>query len=82
MMIKSLGISTMRATSKECCNLYQQDPSMEIRLVPKYYLLLPSSCQFGPNDSNPLCQCEPDQLPGTIYDPHEPNGIKLAKINE
>ena len=78
---RCLGISTMRATSKECCNLYHRDPSMRIRVVPRYYLLLPSSCQFGTDDSNPLCQCEPDQLPGTIHDPYEPSRIKLAKIN-
>jgi hypothetical protein len=83
-----VGISTMKKTTKDCYNMYIDDPKNwltqdlkkidQIRMVPVYYIIMPSSCQFGLPDTSKPSQC--DQIPprGTIIDPNASNRIQLA----
>ncbi len=78
----------MKKTTKDCYDLYISDPRnlsteqgqriAHIRVVPTYYILALSSCNFGPPDTNKTSQCEVATLRGTITDPDEPNRIHLA----
>ncbi len=86
-----VGISTMRETTTDCYNSYIKDSRntytkngkkiAKFRLVPVYYILALSSCNFGPPDTGKTSQCDEIYLRGTITDPDEPDRINLAYAN-
>jgi hypothetical protein len=83
----------MNKTTKDCYDSYIADPMnaftkqderkriAQVRVVPTYYILALSSCNFGPPDTNKMSQCDETTLRGIITDPDEPNRIHLAYAN-
>ncbi|CAF0930500.1 unnamed protein product [Rotaria sordida] len=84
-------VNTMKKTTKDCydtyeahfksVNLEEDKKNAEIRLVPVYYLLAPTSCNFGPPDTGTSIVHNETTLRGTIIDPDNPKSIHLATIN-
>jgi hypothetical protein len=82
----------MKKTTKDCYDLYINDPEngfnedgrkiSKILVVPVYYIIMPSSCQFGLSDINQPSECNEIILKGTIIDPNIPNRIRLARVNQ
>jgi len=78
----------MKKTTKDCYDLYESDPAnsftkdgrkiSKILTVPVYYIIMPSSCQFGSPDTNKTSVCGEIKFQGTIIDPNVPNRIQLA----
>ncbi len=78
----------MKKTTKDCYDLYISDPTngftengrkiSKTLMIPVYYIIMPSSCQFGPSDINETSQCDEIILKGTIIDPNIPTRIRLA----
>ncbi|UJR38541.1 hypothetical protein I4U23_031208 [Adineta vaga] len=81
----------MKKTSKDCYYIYKNQSEKikrksdktikEIRMIPVYFLILPSSCDFGPPDT--IIPNESDQiiLQGTIKDRNDHEKIQLAWAN-
>ncbi|CAF2140521.1 unnamed protein product [Rotaria magnacalcarata] len=85
------GVHTIKKTTKDCFDKYieyvnnmntqEENKNIEIRLVPVYYLIALTSCNFGPPDtSNSIVYTETIPLQGTIIDPHDPTSIHLATV--
>jgi hypothetical protein len=82
----------MKKTTKDCYDLYRSDHKnaftkdgqriTKVLVVPVYYILMPSSCQFGPSDIDECCEPDPTILQGTIIDPNIRNRIRLAYANK
>jgi hypothetical protein len=82
----------MKKTTKDSYDLYRSDHKnaftedgqriTKVLMVPVYYILMPSSCQFGPSDINECCEPDPLILQGAIIDPIQPNRIRLAYANK
>jgi len=78
----------MKKTTKDCYDSYiadsknastkQEERIAQVRVVPTYYILALSSCNFGPPDTNKMSQCDETTLRGIITDPDEPDRIHLA----
>ncbi|CAF0970593.1 unnamed protein product [Adineta ricciae] len=82
------GVNTMKKTSRDCYNLYRNDPKIKnsktikkIKMIPEYFLIMPSSCDFGsPCTADPK---ESDEIPpeGIIKDRNDEKKIRLAWVN-
>ena len=78
----------MKKTSRDCYNLYKNDPKIKnnkkikkIKMIPEYFLIMPSSCDFGPPcTTNPK---ESDEIlpEGIIKDRNNETKIRLAWTN-
>ncbi|CAF0831061.1 unnamed protein product [Adineta steineri] len=78
------GVSTLKKTTKDCLDAYRQDSKntkTKILLVPVYYIIMPSLCEFGLPDTVIPIESDEIILRGTIKDPDEPNRIRLAFVN-
>ncbi|CAF4287414.1 unnamed protein product, partial [Adineta steineri] len=48
------GVSTLKKTTKDCLDTYRQDTKntkTKILIVPVYYIIMPSLCEFGLPDT-------------------------------
>ena len=78
----------MKKTTKDCYDLYMSDPKnaftkdgrriSRILMVPVYYIILPSSCEFGPPDTSEPSECDEVILKGTIMDPNVYDRIQVG----
>jgi hypothetical protein len=78
----------MIKTTKDCYDLYINDPKnrltedgrriAKLLVVPVYYIIMPSSCNYGPPDTNKWSECGGTSLKGIIVDPDVPDRIQLA----
>jgi len=82
-----LGVST----TKDCYDSYISDSENavtedrrqfdKILIVPVYYIIMSSSCQFGPSDINESSEYDKIILKGTIIDLNIANRIRLASVH-
>ena len=84
------GINTLIKTAQDCYDTYVEslsDPRngetkvSQVRIAPVYYILAPSSCDFGPPDTGETDLSDGGQLKGLIVDPDVPGRIRLARTH-
>lgn len=82
----------MKKTTKECYEKYmeyfkhvhseEEQRNFEVRMAPVYYIIAPTSCNFGPPDTSTSVDTDPKNLQGIIIDPDNPKNLYLAATNE